>query len=336
MSELKIDKNLINWDEISNGEWKNLLLGNGFSINIWEKFNYGTLYEIACQTVDEPLYEQGQALFEHLGSSNFEDVLRILYHAKLVDEQLGKPQEAQIESLYRNTKNALAAAVNYAHIPANRADVEKINMQLRPYKDVFTTNYDLLPYWAIMSSDTDIWRFKDYFWGEENIFDASDTNVNADRTKIHYLHGAIHLVEISDGKTQKLKANGLDSLSDLFDLDHPEKFPLFISEGSSDWKLSHIKRNDYLRFCYEKLGKIKSGLVVLGHSLHKDYDQHIIDAINDNNVKQIAFSIWPKHTPEDIVEFKSRLSKDFSEKELYFFNSETHPLGKVNLNVAVA
>ena len=208
MPELKIDKNLIEWNEIKDLEWKNLLLGNGFSINIWDKFGYGTLFELAqTEHVDEKLSEESLALFDKLRSSNFEDVLRILYHAKLVDEQLGDPQKESIETLYSTTKNALASAVNFAHIPPNTADTETINRALRPYKNVFTTNYDLVPYWSIMEADT--WRFKDFFWGTNNCFDSSDTDVPADRTKLHYLHGAIHLVELSNGKTKKLTANAL-------------------------------------------------------------------------------------------------------------------------------
>lgn len=334
MPELKIDENLVEWDELSSQDWKNLLVGNGFSINIWENFGYGTLYELAkSDVVDSPLSEKEECLFDHLGSSNFEDVLRILYHAKIVDEQLGDPQKENINNLYINTKCALACAVNYAHIPPNRINAAEINKQLRPYKNVFSTNYDLIPYWSIM--DTDTWRFKDYFWGEAGCFDLSDTDVPADRTKIHYLHGAIHLVELSNGKTKKLTANGLDRLSDLFDLEHSEQFPLFISEGSSEWKLSRIKRNDYLRFCYEKLGKIKDGLVVLGHSLHKDYDQHIIDTINDSVTSRVAIGVWPHQSKEDIVSFKARLTQDLGNKELYFFNSQTHPLGDTGLNVAM-
>ncbi|MFT6909378.1 MAG: hypothetical protein ACJAS1_006094 [Oleiphilaceae bacterium] len=334
MPELKIDENLVKWSELSSQDWKNLLIGNGFSINIWEKFGYGTLYDLAkSEDVDSPLSEKEVALFDHIGSSNFEDVLRILYHAKVVDEQLGDPQKEEINTLYVNTKNALAAAVNYAHIPSDSISAAEINNELRPYKNVFSTNYDLIPYWSIMHSDT--WRFKDYFWGDGSCFDLSDTDVPADRTKIHYLHGAIHLVELSNGRTKKLTANGLNRLSDLFDLEHPEQFPLFISEGSSEWKLSRIKRNDYLRFCYEKLGKIGDGLVVLGHSLHKDYDQHIIDTINDSTTSRLAIGVWPHQSKEDIVSFKARLTQDFGGKELYFFNSETHPLGKTDLNVAV-
>ena len=327
-----VDDSLISWNTISTLEWESILLGNGFSINIWEKFGYGTLYDLAQQTtVDEPLTSECIALFSHINSVNFEDVLRILYHSKLVDEQLGDPQITQITSLYENTKNALASAVNYAHIPPNRADSAEINDHLKDYKNVFTTNYDLIPYWAIMNNDT--WRFRDYFWNADGYFDIANVDAPENTTKIHYLHGAIHLVELHSGETQKLTANEIHSLSDLFDLTHPHKFPLIISEGSSGWKLSKIRRNDYLRFCYKKLTKIQNGLVVLGHSLHKDYDQHIIDAINMCTSKKVAVSIWSGLSSSEIISFKSRILQDLPEKEIYFFNSETHPLGDLKLNI---
>ena len=108
---------------------------------------------------------------------------------------------------------------------------------------------------------------------------------------------------------------------------------MFISEGSSKWKLSRIKRNDYLRFCYEKLAKSRNGLVIIGHSLNKDYDQHIIDAILDSESDKVAVGVWPHQGDEDIVALKSRLAIDLKGKELYFFNSETHPLSSNDLNV---
>lgn len=315
-------------------DWKSLLLGNGFSINIWERFGYNSLYEVAqSQNIETTLSPESIALFNHIGSSNFEDVLRILYHSKLVDQQLGNPQHDQINQLYTNTKNSLAAAVNYAHVPPEFHSIPAINQALRSFRNVFTTNYDLIPYWSIMRDET--WRFKDMFWGNGNTFDISDTAVIADRCTIHYLHGAVHLVEQSNGKTKKLIANGIERLADLFDLEHPEQFPLFISEGSSEWKLSRIKRNDYLRFSYEKLCKSTGNLVVIGHSLHKDYDQHIIDAINQSPLERIAISVWPHQNQASILSFKSRLHQELADKDLYFFNSETHPMSAPALRVAV-
>jgi hypothetical protein len=173
----------------------------------------------------------------------------------------------------------------------------------------------------------DTWRFKDLFWGTDNTFDKNNTAVYAATCVIYYLHGAIHLVELPDGKTMKLTANGINSLSELFDLAHPEYFPLFISEGTSDGKLSRIQRNDYLRFAFEKFQTLDGNLVVLGHSLNKDYDQHMIDALSGSEFTSLAIGVWPHQKAEEILVLKSRLLAEISKKKVYFFDSTTHPLG---------
>lgn len=330
MPDNQIDPHLVAWQEIVDDSWKSLLLGNGFSINIWPKFDYRSLFEVAKnEAINSQLNANSIALFGRLKSTNFEDVLRVLFHARLVDEQLNSPQKAAIDALYTNTKNALSAAVNYSHVPTRFDGLLTINRAFRAFQNIFTTNYDLIPYWAIMQEDT--WRFRDLFWGEDTTFNPRNTEVYADRTVISYLHGAIHLVELPDGTTKKLTANGLNTLADLFDLNRPEYFPLIISEGSAERKLSRIKRNDYLRFSFEKFQSSEGNMVVIGHSLHKEYDQHLLDTLRDGELNSIAIGVWPDQQPEQIMLFKSRIHSEIKGKKVYFFDSKTHPLGKPEL-----
>lgn len=327
MPDRQIDPHLVAWAELESIGWRSLLLGNGFSINIWERFAYKSLFEVARSGNVQPSLDSG--LFDKLSTTNFEDVLRALYHARIVDEQLNSSQQKEIEAIYNATKNSLGAAVNFAHVPPGFAGLKEINSAFRMFSRIYTTNYDLVPYWAIMQDE--VWRFKDLFWGLNNTFDPNNTAVNADRCAIYYLHGAIHLVELPDGQTKKLAANGLASLSELFDLNHPEYFPLFISEGTSDGKLSRIKRNDYLRFAFEMFQSEDQNMIVLGHSLHKDFDKHLIDALYGSKLTSIAIGVWPNQAPEQILLFKSRLLAELSAKKIFFFDSTTHPLGQPNL-----
>lgn len=330
MPDNHIDPHLILWSEVEGESWNSLLLGNGFSMNIWPRFGYASLFDVAKGDNIEPSLDRNStALFDRLNSNNFEDVLRMLFHARLVDDQLNSPQQVEIDALYKTTKNALAAAVNYSHIPYGFDGLPAINRAFRDFSNIFTTNYDLIPYWAIMQEE--LWRFKDLFWGKGHTFDPSNTAVNAGSCVISYLHGAIHLVELPDGSTKKLTANGIGSLADLFDLNHPEYFPLFISEGASDRKLSRIKRNDYLRFSFEKLQSLDGNLVVIGHSLHKDYDQHLVDALRDGGLSSIAIGVWPQQEAEQILLFKARILSEIKGKKVYFFDSTTHPLAKPEL-----
>lgn len=326
MPEHQIDPYLSPWSKVE-GEWKSLLLGNGFSMNIWSKFGYKTLYEVAKSEAAPPLSADSIGLFEKLDSTNFEDVLRVLFHASLVDDQLKSPQRPQIETIYKSTKNALAGAVNYSHVPHGFKSLAELNKLFLEFDNIFTTNYDLIPYWAIMQ---DVSGFRDFFWNDGGIFDPSDTKIIGKKCVIFYLHGAIHLVELPDGRTKKLTA-GINSLSELFDLDHPDHFPLFISEGSSDRKLARIKKNDYLRFSFERLRSIDGDLVVLGHSLHKDYDQHLLNALQDGKLTSIAIGVWPHQPAKEILVFKARVLAEIKDKKIYFFDSTTHPLGSPNL-----
>ena len=330
MPEHQIDSHLVPWADLETQSWGSLLLGNGFSINIWSRFGYKSLFDVAKGDDIQPsLDESSVELFKKLGTSNFEDVLRALYYARMVDEQLNSPQQKEISALYSGIKNSLAGAVNYAHVPHGFTGLPAVNQAFRTFGSIFTTNYDLIPYWAIMQED--VWRFRDLFWGDNNTFDPNNTALVADRCVIYYLHGAIHLVELLDGKTKKLTANGINSLSELFDLAHPEYFPLFISEGTSAGKLSRIKRNDYLRFAFEKFQALDGNLVVLGHSLNKDYDQHLIDALSGSELTSMAIGVWPHQKAEEIRVLKSRLLAEISKKKVYFFDSTTHPLGSEQL-----
>src|SRR5437870_2360275 len=56
-------------------ETSHLLLGNGFSISCDSRYHYGSLYDYACK---HGLTEQVRGVFEHLGTNNFEGVLRLL------------------------------------------------------------------------------------------------------------------------------------------------------------------------------------------------------------------------------------------------------------------
>ena len=69
---------LYRWDEIEEKGWDNLLLGNGFSINLSKKFDYKSLFQYAQD--NGILSEKSQKLFEKFETKNFEEVLNKLYY----------------------------------------------------------------------------------------------------------------------------------------------------------------------------------------------------------------------------------------------------------------
>ena len=158
-----------------------------------------------------------------------------------------------------------------------------------------------------------------------NFFDVSDTDLWDDKptTKVLLLHGALHLYKSQDGRTFK-KLSGEDgNLLDLFDV-QGDAIPLFISEGTSRDKLSAIIRNDYLSFAYERFSKHRGSLVVFGHSLSPEFDQHLdrrfmrkwkrydqkrasFQRIPSRRV--VAVSLRPTNDPHAVIETKSRLTR---------------------------
>jgi hypothetical protein len=311
------------WSDISSAKWESLLLGNGFSIGVSRKFRYDSLLKI----VDDHgigMYRHARDLFDKdkIGTTNFEEVLKVIYHAYLVNFY----NLEAIKTLYFNVRKSLIEAVNIAHVSFDQVPVDYIQKSLSGYKEIFTTNYDLIPYWSIMSNQFN--GYCDYFWNESCSFDPRDTEIWDKKTPIYYLHGAIHLRTTPDGKTQKVRATRETSIPNIIGERDLEHIPLFISEGKSDIKLRRIRGNDYLNFCYNKLVMNDKNMVVFGHGLDKEYDEHILNAISSSRIEKLAVSVYSGLRQEDKEVFISGVNAFFSGSkiDLHFFESATHPL----------
>ena len=199
-------------------------------------------------------------------------------------------------------------------------------------KFVYSTNYDLLAYWALMH-ESGPRKSKDMFW--DAVFNLSNTEVWGKSTVILYLHGGLHLYRTSDGRTLKRQAQNGANLLDLFGVplaSFPDSTPLFVSEGTASDKLRSIYRSDYLAFAYLQLMRHEGPLCVFGSALG-DSDQHLIDAIKNAKVRDIAFSIRPNNSTKVIAAKGSAIEK-MPWATLHFFDSTTHPLGNPNLQIA--
>ena len=326
---------LQSWDEVKNGTtWSGILIGNGASQAVWEPFGYASLFETAKSgdEVDNPLTVDDLALFAAMDTTNFERILESLATAKLVGKVL-KHDTSEIEQRYQSIQRALVQAVHSKHVP--HADVTQerltaIREAMLSYDFVYSTNYDLLLYWAVMREEGS--GFKDFFWSER--FDLADTDLWGKATKILFLHGGLHLYRTSSGSTIKRRATFGKSLLDLFGqpMDgEGEVVPLFIAEGDSDDKLAAIYRSDYLSFAYAQLLDHDGPLVVFGHALG-DSDQHIIDALTKAGVTEIAVSMLPD-AEETIVSQKSDLISKLPKADIRFFDATTHSLGAATLKV---
>lgn len=152
---------LLSWDELGDQQWPTLLVGNGLSINTWSKFAYPELLQKA------ELNDAASQLFSDLLTVNFEAVLEGLWHAERVLEALHRPddQVLEVKDLYEHVRTELVEAVRRVHIPWNKVPdptLSQIANVLNTHNMVFTLNYDLLTYWAVMSNTTST-DIADYF-----------------------------------------------------------------------------------------------------------------------------------------------------------------------------
>jgi hypothetical protein len=325
---------ILEWPVLAEHDWRGLILGNGASRAVWSRFEYDSLYDLSSSaTIENPLGPAERAVFAAAdGTRNFEEALRWLGITARVNQALGL-DEATPRARYENIRRALIQSVRWVH-PAWVQVPDFVKAAVRdamlPYEWVYSTNYDLLVYWSMMHEHEGD-GFRDFLWNGH--FEPSDTDVEGAFTRVAYLHGALHLERRSDGRTHKRTwAPGGDLLTTFQQAEPGESWPLFVSEGTHADKTRAIASSDYLTFAYEQLSGHKGGLVICGHSLD-EADRHLVRAIRASSANPVAISIHQPEVPNVIgrvYSYRARLP----DKELYFFDSSTHPITDPGLLLA--
>ena len=333
---MPIDADLPVFDSLT-GPWTGILIGNGASRAVSSGFAYQSLFTVAQQaSLSNPLTVNGVSLFEAFDTTNFERVLSYLISARLINGILGV-DIGPISTAYQSVRTALIQAVHAVHIQWEAIPEDtllKIRAALKSYKFVYSTNYDLIAYWAVMKDQT---GFVDYFFGP--LFDASNTEVwGEDVTRLMFLHGALHLCRTNRGTLKRAGSWGGNILETFGDPvpDYPSAVPLFVSEGSSENKLASIRSNDYLSFVYGEFVSHSGGLVIVGQSLEPAHDQHLINAIRGRRGRRLAVAIYRgSRTDIEIMNEKTSWLARFDgyDFSIDFFDSTTHPLGAPDLFV---
>jgi len=284
---------------MTSAQTRELLLGNGFSIAANAKFAYRSLFEEA------ELSDTLRAIFQELGTTDFEAVLRHLDQA-LAEAPCEKQEEiARNRDSVRDTLVETVAKIHPKHrmimdedrYTACRAFLSHFIGRKRPRGGrVFTTNYDLLLYWAIIPEtehhpQSRTLRCEDGFM---SIFDEGKIQ-NID---IIYLHGCLSYFDTPRGVTKIRFRDGLrygeQMISQIrlnLDLGY---YPVFVSEGTSLKKASRISRLDYLRnmdrrfrsACRQK----DAALFTVGHSLG-EADAHITDTIGRGRIRRVFLGV---------------------------------------------
>ncbi|MDL1163022.1 DUF4917 family protein [Yersinia pestis] len=305
---------------------QNILIGNGFSIWFSQRFNYKTLLE-KC----EDLFEQDRQLFLELKTSNFETCLSVLNSASLVNKLYNL--EADHAESYDRIKTSLINVVRKVHverssIPGYRFD--QAESLFKKAKNIFTTNYDLLPYWIILSLKSEL---KDDQFGDAFSYDMNNpkrvsglyfTEEFRTRRKMFYLHGNLSLF-MEGGFIKKItNANNQNILSLVEKKINDGTPPLFVSEGTWELKKTSIESNQYLRFCFKKFARLQGNLTIFGQRLDEQSDNHIIDVIKKSKINKIAYAMYTADKlPEEVEHEKTRINLMFRGKEVLFFDASS-------------
>jgi len=286
---------------------KHLLLGNGFSMSYDNKiFSYNALSDFVAKTKDKLL----RKLFCIINASNFETVMSQLdTFYKLAseftkDKKLAKMILKARDSLRQNLINAISE-LHPEHVfkipeKSSRMCATFLKEYLDANGHIFSTNYDLLLYWILMSNQDQIANIVDGF-GREHIendgkeysepeFGDLEWGPNQADQHVHYLHGALHIFDTGIAITKEIyKDNYL--LTNIKKRIVGKEYPVFVTAGDGNQKLAHILHNQYLDYCYKKLATITGSLVVFGFGFGK-YDEHIIEAINKAAKQKRQNRLW--------------------------------------------
>lgn len=286
------------WSEIENDYVEGaLLLGNGASIAVADSLHYNSLYEAAR---DEGfLSEPVASIFEHFDTTDFEFVLRMVANAHIVNNHLGIVED-QTEGTYNLIKNSLIETVRAVHPEHNNVSGSLTAMSnfMSRFDTVFSLNYDLLVYWAMMHGNARAGGnlFKDCFSaaGFNEDFDwLRQPHGDLDSaTLVFYPHGNLALVADLYGTGTKITAGFTDLISEIArSWRLGETTPLFVSEGDHEGKLQAICRNSYLNCAYRELSRIPESLVLYGWA-GAPQDNHILRSIKRSEVSRVAVSVY--------------------------------------------
>ena len=297
---------LENWEDIKE-EFKqgSLIVGNGFSIGINDKFAYESLQEEAKK---ESLSENLCNLAEELRTgTNFELLLRQLYTTKIVNEKLDLDTEGKVECNYAELRSALITTIKAIHCEHSDVDCElrkRIDF-LKHFNTVFSLSYDLLVYWIINlnnriadnNEDKAQKTIKDCF--DREVFSYDDWEKyrkpylkEEDRTLVFYPHGALHLLQTEDGSVKKI-VTGESRLLEAIEQHWQNNVPLFVSEGDSEEKSRSILGNRYLQTIYHQIfpNSLKKGKQVIFGWEMSEFDEHLIKIIISAKPRKIAIGI---------------------------------------------
>jgi len=276
-----------------------LLLGNGFSRACKDDiFAYDALFDRADF---RDLSQFCRQAFESLKTTDFEVVMRALRMAvQLV--RLYAPDQPKLAEQFQQDAEGLrevlvrTIAEHHPGVPAEipAAKYAGCRRFLGNFDRLFTINYDLLLYWALMQREL-----------EPNIpcddgfrkppDDATYVTWEPENTytqNVYYLHGGLHLFDAGSELQKYTWSNtGIPLIQQIRAALNSDLYPLFVAEGTSVQKVDRIRHHAYLSKAERSLNNIAGSLFAYGLSLASN-DEHILKAVLNSKVSTLYVSLF--------------------------------------------
>ena len=222
---------------------RSLLLGNGFSRACRnDLFAYDALYEEATDQLNSTIL----AAFKALGTTDFEKVMRALKLAELLVNtySINNSSLNELASSFANDADSLReilAKVIASNHPERMNEISDDRFRncrafLSNFSKIYTLNYDLLLYWALMKDDIDDLTIKrdDGFRHPEDgekdyvMWDYIDSG----NQNVFYMHGALHIFD-ADGEVQKYtwSNTGIALMDQILEALNENRYPIYVSEA---------------------------------------------------------------------------------------------------------
>ena len=276
------------------------MLGNGFS-RAWRDdiFSYDALLQ---QARFEALSPFARRAFDALGTTDFEDVMRALRAAaaliRLYDANnttLPRRLTEDANGLRETLVQAIAGRHPDRPHQVSLDEYAHARRFLANFGSIYSVNYDLLLYWALMQQEIepevpfdDGFRQPDDGPADYVTWEVEKT----DRQTIFYLHGALHIFDAGHEVQKYTWVNtGVALIEQVREALERNLYPLFVSEGDSRQKLSKIKHSDFLARAYRSFSKIGGALFVYGHSFAPS-DEHVLRLIDKNKCSQLFVGLY--------------------------------------------
>ncbi len=275
------------------------LLGNGFSM-AWNAntFGYGGLRQRADFS---KLSVDPNPLFDAIGAPDFEKLIATLRAAAQllanypgVSPVLTNQLIQDADALRDILAQVLAASHPERPSELTAGQLHSARVFLSNFKRIYSLNYDLLLYWIIMQDCALEIPKDDGFRTSEDQDDFVTWHpyVSSTSQTVYYLHGALHIFEHAyELEKYTWKHKNVRLIEQIRAALSNEQYPLFVSEGSWQDKLTRVNHSHYLSKGMRSIAEIGGSLFCFGVSF-SDNDRHISSAVSSSNVKKLYISVF--------------------------------------------